>query len=440
MLNLLIIWALIGSALLLVGTQERYYSAGMPLGYFLGLSLIHAPGAAVYLNFPEWDVQARWTYLGFQETVLGMAAFLVGVFAVRQICFLKLANEKLVSSSPIFLARWNRIAIIYLAAGTCYFGLGSVLHSVSSLSAILAQLVSVLIVGVSLMIWVARQEGNYPKFWLTLAMLPLLPLVSVIRDGFIGFGTYWMLSSLSFIIAQSRRRLVVFLAAPVVIFFGLSLFVNYMASRAEYRQAVWFRQVSLEERFERVGNMFRNFEWYNSENWKHREVVDGRLNQNLVVGAAVERLEAGAIDYKNGGTLVEMIIALIPRAIWPGKPSIGGGGSVVSDFAGMRFAEGTSVGAGQVLEFYINFGVWGIIGGFLIYGGLIGWMDVRIMHALHAGDQQGFLLWFMICLAMLQPGGNLLEIVTSAAGSAVIALLFSWILSRFSGRKASLVR
>jgi hypothetical protein len=184
--------------------------------------------------------------------------------------------------------------------------------------------------------------------------------------------------------------------------------------------------------------MFRNFEWYDSENWKHREVIDGRLNQNLIVGAAIDRLETGAVNFANGSTIVDMAISLIPRALWPDKPQVGGGGTVVRDYAGMRFAEGTSVGAGQVLEFYINFGTWGVIGGFLLYGWLIGWMDLRIMQSLNRGDQKGFLLWFMTCLALLQPGGNLLEIVTSVVGSAITAYAFGYFLNRrFGGPDAN---
>lgn len=436
--DLLLVWAAIGVAIMLVGLGQHRYSAGMPLAYFLGLSLIHAPGAAVHMHFPEWDVDTRWTYLGFQQTVVGMAAFLVGVVAARHFSFARAARTP--KPDPQMLSQWSKLSRICLITGTGYFALGSVLHSISSLASVLAQLTSVLIVGIALMYWVAYQEGNYHRRILTVGLLPMLPLVSVVRDGFIGFGTYWLLSALSFMIAQSRRRLACILFSPIAIFLGLSLFVNYMASRTEFREAVWFRKVSIEDRLDRVAKMFQNFEWYSADNWKHRDVIDGRLNQNLVVGAAIERLEAGAVDFKNGSTITEMAIALIPRVLWPGKPMVGGGGSVVSDYAGMRFAEGTSVGAGQVLEFYINFGVWGVIGGFLIYGWLIGWMDVAIMRALYTGDQQSFLLWFMVCLALLQPGGNLLEIVTSAAGSAVIALAFGLFLNRLPSHRPSLLR
>jgi hypothetical protein len=140
------------------------------------------------------------------------------------------------------------------------------------------------------------------------------------------------------------------------------------------------------------------------------------------------------VDFSGGATLVEMAIGLIPRALWPDKPQVGGGGTVVQDFAGVMPAEGTSVGAGQVLEFYINFGTFGVVGGFLIYGALIGWMDIRIVESLRRGDQKGYLLWYMVCLALMQPGGNLLEIVVSAAGSAVTARGIAYFLTRFADK------
>ena len=103
---------------------------------------------------------------------------------------------------------------------------------------------------------------------------------------------------------------------------------------------------------------------------------------------------------------------------------------MVSEFTGLDFAEGTSVGAGQVFEFYINFGTIGVIGGFLLYGWIFGWMDLQIIESLYRGDQRRFLFWFMICLALLKPGGNLLEIAVSAVSSAITAFGLGYFLSR----------
>ena len=436
MMTLLLVWLIVCIAFMLIGILPGRYSAGMPLAYFLGLSLIHTPGAAVYLNFPIWGGLASQTEEGFEQTVIGMVAFLIGVLIVRYVAFISRSTQPRIEQ-PNELEALDRLALFYLCGGIIYFGLGSLI-SIPSVGVIVASLSSLLIVGASLRLWVAYQEGNRLKFWLTASLLPLLPAITVIRGGFIGFGTYWLLASVSFAFALSKRRLGYFLVAPFVAFVGLSVFVNYMASRDEIRAAVWVQQVGLGDRIERVAGMFRDFQWYDSENSKHRKVIDGRLNQNLLVGAAVDRLQSGLVDYAHGSTLVDIAIGLIPRALWPNKPQVGGGGTVVQDFTGQRFAEGTSVGAGQVLEFYVNFGTLGIIGGFLLYGSLIGWMDIRIIDCLRDGDRKGYLLWFLVCTALLQPGGNLIEVVVTAVGSAITAAVIGhFLVNRFGAKTGS---
>jgi hypothetical protein len=426
-LGLLLIWLVLAVIMMLIGLNGHQRTAGMPLAYFFGLSLIHVPGAAVYLNFPMWDVLARRTYVGFEQTIIGMAVFLAGVILARMTARLADADHEPRPWSGSDLTALDRLALLYVAGGTCYFLLGSFV-SIPSVGAIIASLVSLLIVGVSLRLWIAHRQGRTLKFWVTAMLLGLFPVITIIRDGFIGFGTYWMLASMSFAYALSKRRVGYFLVAPFAVYLALSVFVNYMASRTAFRQAVWYQQVGLTDRFVRLEQMFANFQWLELDNPLQREVIDGRLNQNLLVGAAVERLELGNVSYARGSTLVTMALGLIPRALWPDKPQVGGGGTVVREYTGIRFFDGTSVGAGQVLEFYINFGVLGVMGGFLLYGYFIGWMDLRIITAVDRGDQKGFLLWFMICLALLQPGGNLLEIVVTAAGSAIIANVLAYYL------------
>ncbi len=430
MLSLFVVWLLVFIAVMSIG-WGRLPSAGMPLAYFLGLSLIHAPGAAVYIDFPQWDALAIRTQVGFEQTVLGMVAFLVGVLIAR-----RTGEQRKSSPAPWTdddLKRMDRLALRYLFGGVCYFFLGSFI-SIPSLGAAIAALSSLIVVGSSLRLWVAREQGNHAKLWLSLSLVPLLPLITIIRSGFIGFGVYWLLAIVSFFYAQSKRRLLYFAISPLFVFIGLSFFVNYMASRAAYREATWYNDTTFAARVEGAFGMFRNFEWYDSTNSKHREVIDGRLNQNLLVGAAAERLQMGMVDFANGSTFVTMALGLIPRALWPNKPQVGGGGTVVTDFTGIDFAEGTSVGAGQVLEFYVNFGTLGVIGGFLIYGWLIGWMDLRTMQMLAEGNQKGVLLWFTVCLALLQPGGNLLEVTVSAAGSAIVSQIIGHFLNRYWSR------
>jgi hypothetical protein len=131
--------------------------------------------------------------------------------------------------------------------------------------------------------------------------------------------------------------------------------------------------------------------------------------------------EGGSASFAYGATMP--LWALIPRAVWPGKPEVGGGGDVVTDFTGIRFAEGTSVGTGQVLEFYVNFGIPGLLIGFLGLGFMLMWLDQGVMRSLVADDMCGLLLRAMPGLMLLQPGGNLLEILVACVAAYVGAHL-----------------
>jgi hypothetical protein len=121
--------------------------------------------------------------------------------------------------------------------------------------------------------------------------------------------------------------------------------------------------------------------------------------------------------------------ALIPRAIWPEKPNVGGGGDVVAQFTGINFSEGTSVGVGQVLEFYINFGMPGVLCGFVVLGFILMRLDRRVMRALAMYNSSELVRFALPGLALLQPLGSLLEIVVAVASAIIVSQLL--IHSRF---------
>jgi len=413
---------------MIVGIGRRR-SAGLPLAYFWGLSLIHTPGALLYMDTRSWLSKAQWTQSGFEQTVIGMVAFVVGVVLARSISRPTYAQRSFMRS--VDLRSLDKLGLIYLCCGIASFMAMQFLGRIPSVASIIAALGSLMIVGTCLRLWVANRMQNSAKWWKTAIILPLFPLITLLREGFIGFGTYWMLSAICFAINQSRRaRLSSYFLAPIVVFFGLSVFVNYMESRTEFRQLVWVQHAGFEDRIDRVANMFRNFQFLDFSNPKQVEAIDGRLNQNVLVGLAIERLKSGAVDYASGATIAQTVLGLIPRALWPGKPAVGGGGYIVTHFTGTEFAEGTSVGAGQVLEFYVNFGTTGVIVGFFVFGWLLAKIDLRVVDGLSTGDQGAFVCWFMVGLAMLQPGGNLLEIVVTMASSAIAGKGIGYLLAK----------
>jgi hypothetical protein len=132
--------------------------------------------------------------------------------------------------------------------------------------------------------------------------------------------------------------------------------------------------------------------------------------------------------------------APIPRILWPNKPSFGGSGNssgkIVTLYTGQNFGAGTSVGVGQVLEFYLNFGSIGVFIGFMVFGVIIRIVDVTAAYKLLYGNWLGFASWFLPGLSMLQPGGALTEVTASTAASVVLM----FIIRRFLSRRASIIQ
>ena len=167
-----------------------------------------------------------------------------------------------------------------------------------------------------------------------MALLPLFPVTTLIFSGFLGYGIGWSIAVATFLFAQSKRPIGYILSAPIVFFIGLSVFVTYMAGRDEIRQTIWHEQAGIGRSLEKVAGTFRGFSWLDLSNSQHRDALKSRLNQDILVGTAVDRLQRGEVEYASGKTLSTLVLSLIPRVVWPDRPVVGGGGSVVQDFAG----------------------------------------------------------------------------------------------------------
>jgi hypothetical protein len=423
MIALLICWLVLLAVVVAIVVGRSRSAGALTLGYFLSLSLIHIPGVLAFLsrNFvvPGEDE----TRTGLQLTLLGMAALVAGALAARWWGRKRGATHTAVTPLVFERLGWNVVAL----GSITYFVLVPVSHVAPSLTSLLSSTATLLIVGFWLRLYAARAKPARDTI-VTLFALPLLPLATLTAGGFIGFGINWVLSILSFQFVIARKRLLFYLAAPLVVFLGLSLFVSYMGERTGIRDVVWNEQASLSDRVAREAVIFTEFQFLDLEDRVQSEQLNERLNQNYLVGAGVERHESGLNQLQYGKTVPWWI--LIPRSVWVDKPGVGGGGGgiaggaqLVSQFTGQTFASGTSVGVGQVLEFYMNFGVPGVVIGFLGLGFLLMRLDLGIMRALATGDVRGLMLRVMPGLTLLQPGGNLAEIIVGFVAALVAAFL-----------------
>jgi hypothetical protein len=252
----------------------------------------------------------------------------------------------------------------------------------------------------------------------------------MISHGFASYGTAATLAFLAFVGTFYRPRwwklaLVGFLIG----YLGLSFYVSYMRDREAIRETVWGGQ-RLSNRLDQLSMTLGDFEWFDLSNHRHLERIDDRLNQNHLVGAAVNYLESGLQNFAHGDTLGQALIALVPRALWPGKPIVAGSGNLVTTYTGIPFAEGTSVGIGQVMEFYVNFADVGVVLGFFIIGTIITILDWSAYQHLKQGNWGRFLCWYLPGLSFLQVGGALVEVTMGAVSAAVLSLLLRYWMRR----------
>lgn len=413
---------------------------GLLLTYVLSFGVIYCLAAALQLL--PWFVtrNARLVAVGMQEAGMALLAFAVGaelgaLVAAR-------ANKR---RAPILadasgrawpsetqLADPRGVRFLLIVGFFVYAALSRIVGPIPSLAALLSTGSAVFVMAIGLEVWNAWQMGRiWPlRGWLTLALG--LPLLTIITQGFLGYGFAAMLTVFAFAASFIRPRWKVLTGAVLIGYLGLSVYTTYMRDRNDIREVVWGGS-SLGERAAQLKDTLVNFEWFNPYNELHLQRVDKRLDQDFLVGAAVTRLDLGFVPFANGSTLSDAALSIIPRALWPNKPIVAGSGDLVSIYTGIRFAEGTSVGVGQVLEFYINFGLVGLIVGFVIFGFAIAVVDRAALRALQTGDVFRFTMWYLPGLGLLQVGGSLVEVVSTAGAGLVMAWLLSAIGPRVLG-------
>jgi hypothetical protein len=425
--GLFLIFATLAVLLLVVQWRSKR-ALGLPLVYAFTLSIIHAVSAYIH-TIPKYTprhailvqtgVGLESTFYGFRMMVFGFAAFVLGVI----ICPLFVRRQAQIQPfvpSPALTTQLPGTLIII--AFLSFFVFAPIFRLLPSLGSLTTAGCSCSVAGVYLFCWQAFQKRNYPKLLLGLASTGIIPIITMVFMGFAGYGAsaaavIWLL-----VVSFYRPRWLALVMLALSLFVGLSFYLSWMNQREGIRDTVR-DQRALESRFEKVIPIFENFQWLDFSRQDHLELIDVRLNQNDLAGKAWRQLEIGRVAFANGRTLWLAAIAWIPRILWPGKPVTGGGGAIVSEFTGQRFAEGTSVGVGQVMEFYINFGWAGLFAGFLILGLAMRWLDMRAADHLAAGDQWGCARWMLPAIGMIQPGGQMSEVIGSIATYAVFATI-----------------
>lgn len=428
-------WAIawiVTAAFVLLRHWRTGSGVGLVLGYVIGFGAIHWLATALailpWFDHPYPDAVAD----GMRLAAIGMFTFAGGVEVATWVMNRRRAargpddeDDQDDRGEPSDHGHLDpRVVSLYLAAGLLIqLVLFPLARGLSTVTALLATGSTLVVTGVALKCWNAWRLGDSRTLLIWLVASMALPFFTVATQGFLGYGLAAMMAIYAFVAAFYGPRIKILLAAAVLAYLGLSVYVTYMRDRADIRSVVWAGS-SLGDRAERLNQTISEMEWFDLQEQDHLTRVDARLNQNFLVGAAVHHIGAGYAPYANGSTLYEAALSLLPRAIWPDKPVSAGSGDLVSRYTGIRFSRDTSVGVGQVLEWYVNFGTPGVAVGFFLFGLIVCWLDWSAVQALMQGDISRFTMRYLPGLSLINMGGSFVEMTASAgAGLAMVAML-----------------
>ncbi|HYW45880.1 MAG TPA: hypothetical protein VE959_23655 [Bryobacteraceae bacterium] len=415
---------------LLLILRKEGCSLGLPAAYLFSLLLIHVPGAFIYAGARSDTFNAFVTEISMRFTAVGVVCFVAGTWLARS-----RSSTPGMQASPV-VEHTDFCRFCLLGGWFVTYGL-SPLYRIPSIAAVADKGGGIWMLGVMLGLRAAAVRGDFRRVAFWLGALVVYPTLMLLLGGFLSYGAAAAIVVLSALAISTRHYWRVVVSLGLISFLGLSLFVNYMRHRTDIRKEVW-GGAPLAARIDSTVDMFRNFEWIDLSNKQHQRVIDDRLNQNYFAGMAALRIQQGLVDYLWGRSVWEGVLSLVPRALWPEKPVYGGSPKIVAEMTGLVLSATTSFGVGNVMEFQINFGFPGVIGGFFLLGWIIGTLDLKASVAERRGDLGRLLLYFLPCVALIQPGGSIVELTGGSAAALAAAYGWKWAWKVWSHKRAPL--
>lgn len=213
------------------------------------------------------------------------------------------------------------------------------------------------------------------------------------------------------------RRVMVFSLVSVFCFMFAA---GYLQSRQLLRNVVWSGG-SVSAALDTAVDVASKFNPASAGDFETLALIDGRLDQSVFVGLAIEHLR-GTENYGDGETAALAVLGWVPRFLWPGKPQ-SGGSRFLSRYTGLTFSEGTTFGTGPVFEFYVDFGLTGVFVGFLLLGGILRYFDLKAYQAVRADAMVTFGKNVLMALPLIAPLASLFFLVSAVAAAFLVGQL-----------------
>ena len=155
-------------------------------------------------------------------------------------------------------------------------------------------------------------------------------------------------------------------------------------------------------------------------------LIEQRLDQSMFIGLAIEGLRTNE-NYENGKTIGVAFLGWVPRFIWPEKPQAGGS-ELISKYTGYKFSETSTFGTGPVFEYYVNFGLPGVVFGLLVLGMVLRYFDIRAYRALQSDSPWNFSQSILLSIPLVAPLASSIFMVTAMTVALIVSTLFRYLI------------
>lgn len=395
-------------------------SMALPIAYLFSLLFQHLPGGIGHLVGGWYFTDSEPTAIGLRLTAIGTVAFVIGVFAAQSYGLGKFHDQGPGKIPERDAARFSKFCLI---GGFLVLFCGVPLSRIPSIGAAVSQASSIWILGVALGLIISFRKRNWKNFAFWLAALFVYPAITLVNSGFLSFGTTSVFVCFTCLMLRLKSDLRAYTATVVFSVLCFLAFLSYFQNRDNLRNVVWGGD-DLGSRVEASLSIFKEIAPFDAGNEGHLKALDRRLNQNFFAGAAARRIEGGEVQFLKGKSIVEGFQAMVPRVIWPGKPVFAGSSEMIRTMSGFEVNDNTSFGVGQVMEFYINFGLISLVVGFVLFGFILGLFDVNLVLALRGGRFEDAFIWFLPAVGMLAPLASISEIAGNVVAAFVAA--YGW--------------
>lgn len=160
---------------------------------------------------------------------------------------------------------------------------------------------------------------------------------------------------------QVRTQRLFWIAAAFVLVFLTVFFPLVQSYRQSYKEVLGFQSAPTIDDLVAVAGALDVAEGVEG-------IIPSIINRATWINSIVmiRRWVPEYIDYQRGATFYSLLIGWIPRVIWPNKPILSLGSLMHNVIIGSRTT--SNVGLTNIGEFYLNFGMFGVVVGMFIIG------------------------------------------------------------------------